>query len=320
MSCERSNVLGPALLTAATFVAAGILSSCASRPARNDQLEQARVDVRTLEQDPDAQVAAPQQLRDARADLQRADEAFGNRKSAEQVTYLAYLAEREADTGKALADEYRAHREIARSNEERSRILLEARSQEAQRAREQARRASEEAQSAHQQAEEQAQQAAAAREEAQRAQSELQKEQQELSSFKTRQTERGLELTLASDLLFNTGSAELKPGATLQINRLADFMRGNPQTRVIVEGYTDSTGTAAYNEQLSQQRAQAVAGALETQGIGMDRIQTVGRGQDYPVASNASSAGRQQNRRVDVILSDMTGRFAQGASQGPVVR
>lgn len=313
MRLQRSAAFAPVLLTAAGLVTAGILSACASRPQRNDQLEQARVDVRSLEQDPDSQAAAADQLRDARADLQRADEAFEKHRSPEEVTYLAYLADRKAETGKALAEEYRAHQQLAKANDERSRILLESRTREARRAQEQAQRA-------QQQAQTQAQQAEAARAEAQRAQSELQKEQQELSDLKTRQTERGLELTLASDLLFNTGSAELKPGATLQLNRLADFMRTNPMTRVIIEGYTDSTGAPAFNEQLSQQRAQAVASALETQGIAMDRIQTIGRGENYPVASNASSAGRQQNRRVDVILSDMSGRFAQGANQGPVVR
>ena len=299
MRFERTSVFAPALLAAAGLAAAGILSGCASPPQRNDQLEQAHINVHSLEQDPDAQTAAQQQLRDAHADLQRADDAFEQHRPSEEVTHLAYLADREADTGKALAQEYRARQQLAKANEERSHILLDARTQEAERAKEQAQNA---------------------REEAQRAQGELQKEQQELSDLKTRQTERGLELTLASDLLFNTGSAELKPGATLQIDRLADFMRSNPKARVIIEGYTDSTGIAAHNEQLSQQRAQAVASALETQGVMMDRVQTIGRGQDYPVASNDSSAGRQQNRRVDVILSDISGRFAEGANAGPAVR
>jgi len=306
MRFQRSTAFTPSLLVAAALTAAGVLSACASRPTRNDQLEQARVDVRTLEQDPDAEVAAADQLRDARADLQRANDAYAKHGSTEEVTYLAYLADRTADTGKALADEYRARQQLAQANAERNRILLEARTQEARRAQ--------------QEAQAQAEQAAAARAEAQRAQGELQKEQQELSDLKTRQTERGLELTLASDLLFNSGSAELKPGATLQINRLADFLRSNPMTRVIIEGYTDSTGAPGFNEQLSQQRAQAVAIALETQGIARDRVQTIGRGENYPVASNGTAAGRQQNRRVDIILSDMSGRFAQGATQGPPVR
>lgn len=333
MSFQRSSLFAPALVTALSLITAGVLSACATRPPRNDQLEQARIDVRSLEQDPDSQIAAGDQLRDARTNLRRADEAFEKHGSTGEVAYLAYLADREAQTGKALTDEYRARRQLASAKEERSRILLEARTRQAQRAQqqaqaqaqaqqaeEQAEQAQEQARQAQAQAQAQAEQAAAAREAAQRAQRELQKEQQELAELKTHETQRGLELTLASDLLFNTGSAELKPGATLQINRLADFMRSNPQTRVIIEGYTDDTGTPAINEQLSEQRAQAVASVLETQGIAMDRIQTIGRGEQYPVASNGTPAGRQQNRRVDVILSNMSGRFAQGASQGPVPR
>ncbi|MGH8258690.1 MAG: OmpA family protein, partial [Steroidobacteraceae bacterium] len=272
-----------------------------------------RVSVRTLEQDPDAMTAAASQLRDARNDLQRANHAFDKREAPSQVTYLAYLADREAETGKALADEYRAHQQLAQGNEERNRILLQARTAEAQHARETAQNQAQRAQQAQQQAQQ-------AQQQAQQAQSQLQKEQQALSDLKTRETQRGLELTLASDVLFNTGSAQLKPGATLQLTRLADFMRGNAKTRIIIEGYTDGRGSAAYNDMLSEQRAQAVASVLESQGVAMDRVQTIGRGKSFPVASNATPAGRQQNRRVDIILSDMSGRFAQGAAQGPVVR
>ena len=283
MRVQRTIVFAPALLTAAGLTAAGILSGCASRPQHNDQLEQARTEVRSLEQDPDAQSAAQQQLRDAHADLQRADDAFDQHRSSEEVTHLAYLADREADTGKALAEEYRAHEQLAKANEERSHILLDARTQEAQRANEQAQNA---------------------REEAQRAQGELQKEQQELSDLKTRQTQRGLELTLASDLLFNTGSAELKPGATLQINRLADFMRGNPKARVIIEGYTDSTGTAAHNEQLSQQRADNVMAELVRLGVDPSRMTAKGYGADHPIADNSTEEGRQQNRRISLHVPE----------------
>ena len=296
---QGASMRASGVLSTTILAAGALISGCASRaPPRNDQLEQARISVRSLEQDPDAQAVAARQLRDAQADLKRANDAFEKHESAQEVTRLAYLAGWEADTGKAAADEHRARRELALASGERS----------------------QQPQNASQQAQSQAPPAAAGRAEAQRAQNELQQEQQELSQLKTRQTERGLELTLASDLLFSAGSAELKSGATLQINRLANFMRGNPKTRVIIEGYTDSTGTAAFNEELSAQRAQAVASALGMQGIAMSRITAIGRGQSHPAASNATPAGRQQNRRVDVILSNMSGRFAQGATGGPVIR
>lgn len=300
MNSRQSMMMAAALLTAMG------LAACATQPQRNDQLDQARMAVQSLEQDPDAQVAAAADLRDARNNLRNANQAFERHESPEHVTYLAYLADREAQAGEEHASAYRANQEIAKGNEERNRILLESRNQEVQQARQE-----EAAQAAQTQA---------ARQQAQQAQAELQKERQDLSALKARQTARGLELTFASDVLFDTASATLKPGANLQLNRLADYMRDSPKTRIMVEGYTDNRGSEDYNQQLSEQRAQAVASALTTEGIDADRVQTIGRGKEFPVASNATSAGRQQNRRVDIVLSDASGRFAQGATEAPPLR
>lgn len=310
----------PVLTGIAAVALCAALAACASTPRTNARLEQARIAVASLQQDPDAERAASGQLEAAQADLQRANTAFERRERSEDVSYLAYLALREAQIGKARTDEFRARQQIARGDAERSRILLEARTREAHRAQQAAQSAQAAAQSAQAAAQSEAHAASAAREQAQSQQSELQAAQQQLASFKARETQRGLELTLASDVLFNSGSATLKPGATLQLDRLAGFMRANPQTRIIVEGYTDSRGSEGYNQQLSEQRAQAVADSLAAQGIAQDRIQAVGRGKDFPVASNATPEGRQQNRRVDIILSDMSGRFAQGAEQAPALR
>ena len=290
----------------ATLALCAALAACASAPETNARLEQARVEVASLQQDPDAERAASQQLQAAQSDLQRADAAFERHERPQDVSYLSYLALREAEIGKARADEFRAHRRIAEGAAERDRILLEARTHEAQRA--------------EQAAQNEAREASAAREQAETQQGELQAERQQLAGLKARETERGLELDIASDLLFDTGSATLKPGATLQLDRLADFMRANPRTRIIVEGYTDSRGSESFNQRLSQQRAQAVADSLTAQGIAQDRIQAVGRGKNFPVASNSTPTGRQENRRVDVVLSDMSGRFAQGAEPGPALR
>ena len=154
--------------------------------------------VGNLEQDPDAQIAAASQLRDARNDLQHADLAFQNRESPDQVTYLAYLADREAQAGKEHADAYRANQELSKGSDERNHILLAARNQEVRQARE---------------AEaDQAQQTEAVRQQAQQAQAELQKERQDLANLKARETARGLELTFASDVLFDTASATSQAG------------------------------------------------------------------------------------------------------------
>jgi outer membrane protein OmpA-like peptidoglycan-associated protein len=119
-------------------------------------------------------------------------------------------------------------------------------------------------------------------------------------------------LTL-SGVLFDTGKATLSPGAAPALDRVSGFMHQYPQTRLIVEGHTDSQGSGQTNLHLSQIRAEAVADALVSRGVPRDRIEVVGRGPAMPVASNDTSAGRQQNRRVEMVFSDGTGRFAEGA-------
>jgi outer membrane protein OmpA-like peptidoglycan-associated protein len=86
--------------------------------------------------------------------------------------------------------------------------------------------------------------------------------------------------------------------------RLADVLRDNPDRTVLIEGFTDSTGSDAYNLQLSQRRAEAVRQALAAMGIDRSRIETRGYGEAYPVASNATAGERQLNRRVEIVLSE----------------
>lgn len=134
--------------------------------------------------------------------------------------------------------------------------------------------------------------------------------EQELAEFKARETERGLMLTLG-DVLFEVGQADLKPGIQRKLFPLAEFLKENPDRNVLIEGHTDNTGAPAYNLELSQQRADAVASFLISQGVSPTRITTRGYGQAYPVAPNTTTAGRQQNRRVDVVIL----REGEAASQ-----
>lgn len=125
--------------------------------------------------------------------------------------------------------------------------------------------------------------------------------QAELKEYKAQQTARGLVLTV-DDVLFETNSANLRAGALLGIEPLVTFLQDNPAYRVVVEGHTDSTGPATYNEQLSQARASSVADYLASRGVSPGRIVGYGYGERYPVASNATAQGKQQNRRVDLLV------------------
>jgi outer membrane protein OmpA-like peptidoglycan-associated protein len=109
------------------------------------------------------------------------------------------------------------------------------------------------------------------------------------------------------DVLFDTGKANLKSGAIRSLERVADALKSNPERRVTVEGFTDSTGSEQTNLELSQRRAEAVERALEQMGVDTGRIAARGYGEEFPVADNDSASGRQMNRRVEIIISDEHG-------------
>ena len=124
-----------------------------------------------------------------------------------------------------------------------------------------------------------------------------------LRGMNAKQTERGTLVTFG-DVLFQFGKSNLQPNSRNNINTLANYLIQNPDRKVIVEGYTDSVGSAAFNQTLSERRAEAVRAALVKAGVDPTRIVAQGYGKEYPVASNATDSGRAQNRRVEVTISN----------------
>jgi outer membrane protein OmpA-like peptidoglycan-associated protein len=112
-----------------------------------------------------------------------------------------------------------------------------------------------------------------------------------------------LQLTFHSDLTFATGSATPSAGAVEDLQRVARVLNQYPQTTIQVAGYTDNTGSEEFNQKLSERRAEAVKNILLTDGVSPSRIVVVGYGESQPVASNATAAGRQLNRRVVVTIA-----------------
>jgi outer membrane protein OmpA-like peptidoglycan-associated protein len=297
--------------------AGALLTGCASTPRRNPELARARTAVQTLSSAPRAEEAAGPDLKAARADLDRADEALRKGRPTQEVDQLAYLALRHAQAGEARVDAARSQAEVARASRQRDRLLLEAKQQQATSARQQAASARQEAQSARQQVQVARSQAQQARAQAQAAQQQLASERSQLKQLRkeqlgAHQTDQGMVVTL-SNVLFSTNKATLQPGAHLQLERLASYLKDHPKQRVLIEGNTDNTGPAAYNQKLSAARAQAVAQALELHGVSPSQYRTIGLGEAYPVASNNTAAGRQQNRRVDVVFSNASGKFSEAA-------
>jgi outer membrane protein OmpA-like peptidoglycan-associated protein len=265
-------------------------------------VEAARTVVTEVEAHPDAGKYAAAEVQAAHEALLQADRLVEKNKSKKEIREAAYLAKRHADTAAEQISKGQAEEKAKAAEEERQRVLLQAREQEAARARAQAEAAQQQADAQRQRADAERQQAQIAAENAQREAAELAAQLRELQA---RQTDRGLVLTLG-DVLFDSGQATLKPGAASTIDRLAAFLSRAPDRSVAIEGHTDGVGAESYNLSLSENRANAVKAALVAKGIPADRVITVGKGEGQPVASNDNAAGRQQNRRVEIIVSNPT--------------
>ena len=264
------------------------LGACASAPQPNAALETARTQVAAAQADPNVVRYAPLDLETAKKDLALAESAAEHHKDAE-VSQPAYMAAQTARLAQARASAKAYDAQVAQGQSERDRIQLAARQREVNTAVQQRNAASQQA------ADMQAQAANL---------------QAELDKMKAKQTDRGIVLTLG-DVLFDTGRAELNPGAATKMDQLAQFLTQHPDRRAEIDGFTDSVGSDAYNEELSQRRANAVKAALVTRGVDPTRINTQGYGKAYPVASNTDSGGRELNRRVEVVIG--------GTDNAPIV-
>jgi outer membrane protein OmpA-like peptidoglycan-associated protein len=279
----------------AALLAAATLAGCSSMPEKNALLDEARNDYRAAQNNPQVTNLAPGELKQAGTALDKANAASIQKEDAAAVSHLAYLAKQRVAIAQETAKQKEAESVVSSAGAERSQIRLEARTAEVRQAR--------------QDAEESQRQSEISQQQTRDAQMRTGQLETQLEELNAKMTERGLVITLG-DVLFDTNQAQLKPGGTRSLQKLAAFLKQYPQRTVQVEGHTDSTGNAAYNLGLSDRRASAVQSSLMGMGIGSDRITTRGYGQESPVAGNDTAAGRQQNRRVEIILSDESGKVS----------
>jgi len=270
--------------------------ACGGPPAENPLLNEAAEKFDSAAGDSTIVRFAPVALKEAEEELQVSRELWEAKEDKVYVDHHAYLAIQKTVIAQETAKMNAAQNEIGRAESERQQVLLDVRLSDAERAEERARLALEEAQRE--------------RESAEQARREAQELANRVDELEARQTERGLVLTLG-DVLFDFDQATLRSGGMRSVRELANFLETYPERNVLIEGYTDSVGAEEYNLGLSERRANAVKDALQERGIPENRIQTRGFGVEHPVASNATEAGRQQNRRVEVVISDQEGNIIE---------
>jgi outer membrane protein OmpA-like peptidoglycan-associated protein len=282
-----------------TLIAATIVSCCSSI---SSSLIEAHSSYDSASTNPQVTNLAALELKQAGDSLNKADSALSNGESADTVNQLAYIAKQQVAIAQETAKRKTAELAVTDASAKRDQVRLEARTAEADAAKQQVAIMQEAAS-------QQAAALAAAGANAERNQTLIAQQEMQLKELNAKKTERGLVITLG-DVLFSTNKAQLKSGGMRNVQKLADFLKQYPQRKVLVEGYTDSTGSNSLNQELSDRRADAVRTALIDMGISSDRVTTRGYGKAFPVAGNDTAASRQLNRRVEIILSDENGNIA----------
>ena len=257
-------------------------------------LDQTRNDYRSAQSNPKVASYAPLEMKQASDAMAKANAAAANNDSTEEIDKLAYLAKQKIALTQEVAKQKSAEADVAKSGTERDKMRLDQRTREADQSRTAANIARGDAAYAQQQTRD-----------AQARNANLEAQLAELSAKKT---ERGMVITLG-DVLFATDQARLNPEGQRTVQKLAQVLTQNPQRTVLIEGFTDSTGSSAHNQALSERRADSVQLGLLEQGIARNRIAIHGYGEAHPVAGNESTTDRQLNRRVEIVLSEDDGKI-----------
>ena len=302
-------------LTPVLLAVAVVVGACGSTPKTTSLLDQTRSEYRMAQSNPNVAKYAPLEMTQASVAMEQANASANKGDSMADIDKLAYLARQQIALTQEVTKQKTAEAAVVNAGQERNQVRLDQRTNEANIAKMNAEKSMQAAQAAKSDAA-QAQfetrvaqdDAAAAQRQTQQAQAHSANLEAQLADLAAKKTERGLVITLG-DVLFGTGAASLTPDGMRTTQKLADVLQQNPQRTVLIEGFTDSTGAAAYNQDLSERRAASVQRALQDQGVNRERVAMRGYGESHPVAANDTTSNRQLNRRVEIVLSDNSGKF-----------
>lgn len=280
-------------MLAITAAAAMMLSACSSAPMRPDGADAVRGKLTQLQSDAQLATLAPVAIKEAEAAVVAAEEP---QKDEALGRHLVTIADSKVDTARAQAQARLTEDQRKALSAQREGARLDSRTREADIARSDANIARSDADIARGQAD-------AARMDTDLARQQAADLQRQIAELNAKATDRGLVVTLG-DVLFATGRSELKDGAASNLGKLSAFLNKYPDRTVLIEGHTDSVGSADSNIGLSQRRADSVKSYLMGQGVSASRLMASGKGEGSPTSGNDSATGRQQNRRVEVVISN----------------
>jgi outer membrane protein OmpA-like peptidoglycan-associated protein len=298
MNNSTHNLIRSAGILAATLVTSMVVASCATAPSNPAGSAEVRSKLDRLESNPKLADLVPVEIREADTSVVLAEQPVG--KDVALGEYRVYMADRKVEIAVAKASTRFAEEQRIGLSQARDEARLDARTREADKAHRQAAMAQSATDAALASA---AVAAGNAKDDALEAAKNAEKLQRQIDVLEAEATDRGLVLTLGS-MLFATGRSDLKPGETASLDKLVVFLDEYPDRNVAIEGHTDDVGSVDMNQTLSQHRADSVKSYLMKNGIRTKRISASGLGETQPVADNQSESGRQQNRRVEVIIEN----------------
>ena len=295
------------ILTPVLAAVVALVTACGSVPNTTSLLDQTRSDYRMAQSNANVTNYAPLELKQAGDALALANAAANDNDSAEKIDKLAYLAKQKIAFSQEIAKQKSAEAEVVNSGKQRDQMRLDQRTNEANAANLSAEKSKQAALLAQSKTAQAQVDTATAQRQAQDAQARNAQLEAQLNDLAAKKTARGLVITLG-DVLFGTDLSGLTPTGMATVQKLANVLQQNPQRTVLIEGFADSTGATNYNQALSERRAGAVQTALQGFGIARERVAMRGYGEAYPVAGNDTAGNRQLNRRVEIVLSDDSGK------------
>jgi outer membrane protein OmpA-like peptidoglycan-associated protein len=273
------------------------VAGCASTPAPQELLDARSAYLRT--QSGPASQLKPDQVHEAKVALDKAEQSYADDPADQKTRDLAYVAQRRAELADANAANAQAQNTKGQAENDTKQVtkgqLVQTRGQLAMAGQQLgvAAQALEAEKKAHADADKRAKDAM---------------DRLAASIGAVKQETRGMVITLSGSVLFASNKDQLLPAAQERLAQVAEALKTQDDHKIVVEGHTDSQGSAASNQGLSERRAQSVVSFLVTRGVPADQIRAQGLGPNRPVADNASPEGRANNRRVEIIVQPIEGR------------